>query len=215
MIGAKSIITRPDGSLDDRRRPPDDDKEGAVVDDAPMGPVANEPSRRRVIAEGLLIVAMALTINLVGTGRTGLWDRDEPRYAVAVREMRARNDWIAPSFNGEPRYHKPIFIYWVMGLATAVFGDNPYGARFGSAVAGASTCLLTWWLGRRMFGPVAGRLAALVLATAPIMVVESKFATTDATLALFVAVSQVCLWMLNERDNRRAAIGFWVAMAGA
>ena len=86
--------------------------------------------------EGLLIAALALTINLVGNGRVGLWDRDEPRYAVAVREMRARGDWITPSFNGQPRYHKPIFIYWVMGLGTALFGDNPYGARFGSAVAG-------------------------------------------------------------------------------
>lgn len=183
--------------------------------DLPLGSTEAAPSRRKAVVEALMIAALALTINLVGNGRVGLWDRDEPRYAVAVREMRARNDWIAPSFNGEPRYHKPIFIYWVMGLGTSAFGDNTYGARFGSAVAGASTCLLTWWLGRRMFGPVAGRLAALVLATAPIMVVESKFATTDATLALFVAVAQGCLWTLNQRDSRRAAIGFWIAMAGA
>ena len=176
-------------------------------------PPASAQSRRKVVAEGLLIAASALTIYLVGNGRVGLWDRDEPRYAVAVREMRARGDWIAPSFNGEPRYHKPIFIYWVMGLGTAVFGDNPYGARFGSAVAGAATCALTWWLGRRMFGPVAGRLGALVLTTAPIMVVESRFATTDATLAFFVTLAQVCLWTLNQRPSRLAAAGFWSSMA--
>jgi 4-amino-4-deoxy-L-arabinose transferase-like glycosyltransferase len=173
---------------------------------------AIEGSPRKLAREGLLIAALALTINLVGNGRVGLWDRDEPRYAVAVREMRARGDWITPSFNGEPRYHKPIFIYWVMGLGTAAFGDNPYGARFGSAIAGTLSCLLTWWLGRRMLGPAAGRLAALVLVTAPIMVVESKFATTDATLALFVTIAQACLWRLNHGLSTRAALGFWAAM---
>ena len=67
----------------------------------------------------------ALVLNLAGNGRTGLWDRDEPRYAVCVREMRARGDWIFPTFNGEPRYQKPILIYWLMGLATAVGGRQP------------------------------------------------------------------------------------------
>ena len=104
---------------------------------------------------------LSLVLNLAGNGRTGLWDRDEPRYAVCVREMRARGDWIFPTFNGEPRYHKPILIYWLMGLGTALGGDNPFGVRLVSALAGAGTVLGVWWLGRRMFGPRGGRLAAL------------------------------------------------------
>ena len=98
-------------------------------------------------------------LNLAGNDRTGLWDRDEPRYAVCVREMRARGDWIFPTFNGEPRYHKPILIYWLMGLGTALGGDNPFGVRLVSAVAGAATVLGVWWLGRRMFGARGGTLA--------------------------------------------------------
>ncbi len=72
--------------------------------------------------EPIALAILALTINLAGNARTGLWDRDEPRYAVAVREMRARGDWLFPTFNGEPRYHKPILIYWLMGLTTSVGG---------------------------------------------------------------------------------------------
>src|SRR5579883_442077 len=70
--------------------------------------------------EPVSLVLLALAINLAGNARTGLWDRDEPRYAVAVREMRERGDWLFPTFNGEPRYHKPILIYWLMGLTTAL-----------------------------------------------------------------------------------------------
>ena len=104
--------------------------------------------------EPLGIVLLALVLNLAGNGRTGLWDRDEPRYAVCVREMRARGDWIFPTFNGEPRYHKPILIYWLMGLGTALGGDNPFGVRLVSAVAGAAH-----GAGRLVAGPADVRTA--------------------------------------------------------
>jgi len=169
--------------------------------------------RRLGWLEPVFLVLLALTLNLAGNGRTGLWDRDEPRYAVSVREMRARGDWMFPTFNGEPRYHKPILIYWLMGLGTALGGDNPFGARLVSAVAGAGTVLGVWLLGRRMFGPRGGRLAALILATAPIVVAESKLATTDATLALWLLGCQACLWVLGQRPSRFAAALFWILLS--
>ena len=48
------------------------------------------PPRRARSAwiEPIALVLLSLAINLAGNARTGLWDRDEPRYAVAVREMR-------------------------------------------------------------------------------------------------------------------------------
>ncbi len=163
--------------------------------------------------EPVLIVMLALVLNLAGNGRTGLWDRDEPRYAVCVREMRARGDWIFPTFNGEPRYHKPILIYWLMGLGTALGGDNPFGARLASVFAGTATVLGVWALGRRMFGVRGGRLAGLILATAPIVVAESKLATTDATLALLIFGCQFCLWELGRRPSRVAAALFWIFLS--
>jgi 4-amino-4-deoxy-L-arabinose transferase-like glycosyltransferase len=163
--------------------------------------------------EPVAIVIVSLVLNLAGNGRTGLWDRDEPRYAVCVREMRARGNWIFPTFNGEPRYHKPILIYWLMGLGTALGGDNPFGARLVSAFAGAATVLGAWALGRRMLGPRGGRLAGLILATAPIMVAESKLATTDATLAFLLFGCQFCLWELGRRPSRVVAGLFWVCLS--
>ena len=160
-----------------------------------------------------LIAALALLLNLAGNARTGLWDRDEPRYAVAVREMRSRGDWIVPTFNGEPRYHKPILIYWLMGLSTAVAGDSPFGARLVSAVAGSATCVLVWALGRRMWGPRTGFLAGLMLAVAPIMVAESKLATTDATLTLWLVGCQFCLRELALGPSRTLATAFWVCLS--
>jgi 4-amino-4-deoxy-L-arabinose transferase-like glycosyltransferase len=194
-------------------------EEGSVEEQwKPAGEAAiavGSPPRARVLSwlEPALILAFVLTLNLAGNGRTGLWDRDEPRYAVSVREMRATGNWFFPTFNGEPRYHKPILIYWLMGLGTALCGDNPFGARLISAIAGAGTVLSVWALGRRMLGPRGGRLAAIVLATAPIMIAESKLATTDATLTLWLVGCQACLWTLSQSPSRVAAVSFWVLLS--
>jgi 4-amino-4-deoxy-L-arabinose transferase-like glycosyltransferase len=169
-------------------------------------------SPRRLALEAAGIVALSLALNLAGNEKVGLWDRDEPRYAACTREMRERGDWIHPTFNGQPRYHKPILIYWLMRAGYAIGGDNPFGARLVSAFAGAATCLLVWRLGRSIAGPDAGLIAALALATVPICVAEAKLATTDATLALLVLLAQSCLWGLSRRDSKAFAAGFWLAM---
>jgi 4-amino-4-deoxy-L-arabinose transferase-like glycosyltransferase len=161
----------------------------------------------------LSIGLLALTLNLVGNARMSLWDRDEPRYAGCVREMRERGDWLHPTFNAEPRYQKPVLIYWLMRAGYALGGDNPFGARLVSAVAGAATCLLAWSLGRRMFGDRVAGLGALMLATAPIMIVESKLATTDATLTFWLVAAQHCLWELSQKPSRALAAVFWMLLA--
>ena len=180
------------------------------------GAVEQSPSPqivRRPWIEPLAMLLLALAINFAGNARTGLWDRDEPRYAVAVREMRARGDWFFPTFNGEPRYHKPILIYWLMGMTTAVAGDGPFGLRLVSSMAGAGAVLGVWWLGRRMLGDRGGRIAALVYATAPIVAVESKLATTDATLTLWLVGCQASLWILGRCASRAAAALFWICLS--
>ncbi|MFO0949956.1 MAG: glycosyltransferase family 39 protein [Isosphaeraceae bacterium] len=179
-------------------------------------PATSAPERNhavpRVVYEAALVGLLALTLNLLGNGRISLWDRDEPRYAGCTREMRASGDWVHPTFNAEPRYHKPILIYWLMLAGTAVGGDNPFGARLVSALAGTATVLLVWAWGRRTLGTRGGLTAALVLATAPIMVAESKLATTDMVLTFFVVTCQFALWELSRGPSRKMAAVFWVCL---
>lgn len=176
-----------------------------------MSPATTELAgpRRSPWREALLIGLLALTLNLTGNGRMSLWDRDEPRYAGATREMRASGDWVHPTFNAEPRYHKPVLIYWLMLAGTAIGGDGPFGARLVSAVMGVGTVLLAWGWARRVLGPRAGTLAGLVLATMPLMMAESKLSTTDATLAFFYVGCQLALWELAKGPSLRAAMAFW------
>mgnify|MGYP002626658642 CR=1 FL=1 len=139
---------------------------------------------RRHLASPVLIVLASLTINLIGNDRIPLWDRDEPRFATATREMSERGDWIVPTFNGELRPDKPILIYWLMGAAYELFGEGTFAARFFSGIAGAAACLVTFYLGSAMFCRTTGLLAAWMLALSPMLIVESKLATVDAVVLL-------------------------------
>jgi 4-amino-4-deoxy-L-arabinose transferase-like glycosyltransferase len=118
-----------------------------------------------------------------------------------------------PTFNAEPRYHKPILIYWLMGLSTAIAGNSPFGVRLVSGIAGSATCVLIWAIGRRMWGPRAGLLAGLMLAVSPIMIAESKLATTDAALTFWLVGCQFCLRELALRPSRVLAAAFWVSLS--
>jgi 4-amino-4-deoxy-L-arabinose transferase-like glycosyltransferase len=167
-------------------------------------------ARRR---EALLVSVLALVLNLAGNGRVSLWDRDETRYAGTAREMRNSGEFVDMKFNGEPYYHKPPLLYWMMWVVYDLVGDNPFGARFVPALAGAANCLLVLVWGRRMLGDRAALWSSLILATAPIVVLESKLATTDAFLTTCVITAQWALWELARAPSWRAALTFWVAMA--
>ena len=43
-------------------------------------------------------------------------------------------DWITPTLNGEPRFAKPVFIYWLMSGAYHMMGVSEFTARFPSAL---------------------------------------------------------------------------------
>ena len=69
--------------------------------------------------------------------------------------MIATGDWIVPRLNGVRYFEKPVMGYWLNGLAMLVFGENPFAARFPSAMAAGLSALMVWLLMRRLGGGTA------------------------------------------------------------
>ncbi len=136
-----------------------------------------------------LAIAIALAIIVwygVVASAGSLWDRDEPRFARATVEMMQSGNWLVPTFNGEPRLHKPILIYWLMSVPIRLFGQTELGARGVAPLAAGIVCFLTFLIGRRLFGPRRAILAALILASTPLLLVSGSAATTDALLLAWI-----------------------------
>lgn len=176
-----------------------------------------------ILTNPALLIVVSLCIHWAGNANTPLWDRDEPRFATATREMLARGDWIVPTFNGELRPDKPILIYWLMGAAYHLLGDNTFAARFVSGLAGTAAAVCVFLLGRSMFNRSVGLLAGWILALSPMAIVESKLATTDALLLFLLTVCLTCLWHVQEKfevarqtggvgKTWLVAFGFWISL---
>jgi 4-amino-4-deoxy-L-arabinose transferase-like glycosyltransferase len=146
----------------------------------------------------LLIVLIAAFFFLPGLGQICLFDRDEPRFSEATREMLQSHDYIVPHFNGDLRPDKPPFLYWMMSLTYRMVGDNEFGARLPSALFGTLTLIAVYLIAGFRFGRVTGILAAVMLGSCTLFIVESRLATADATMIFFTTVALGCAWRAWE-----------------
>lgn len=85
-----------------------------------------------------------------------------------------------------------------------VLGDHPFGWRAAGALAGVAIVVLTYLMGRRLFGRIVpAALAALLVAVDGAFIVQARTAMLDIFLALFVALGA---WLLLlDRDHVRTA----------
>lgn len=87
--------------------------------------------------------------------------------AQTAREMIASGDPVVPTFGGELRLKKPPLMYWSVagvGLAFQQHDIPPWIARLPSVFATVGLVWITALLGRAVYGPAAGLLAASIIA---------------------------------------------------
>ena len=103
------------------------------------------------LGRGLRLLLLAGLVYSLGNARIALWDRDEPRFAQASREMIHRQDYIVPHFNGHYRFDKPVLVYWLMVVNYRIFGAVDFAARFASGISGVLACGLLYSFAARLF----------------------------------------------------------------
>src|SRR6476659_8898586 len=159
------------------------------------------PHIRNLAMLGLLAVLLLF----VGLGSMGLTDRDEGRNAEAGREMLETGDWISPTFNYEPRFAKPVLVYWLMSLSSRWFGVDEFSARLPSAAFGLGLILLQYLFMSRFFGPVVGLVGALMLLLNVQIIGLSRMVLTDSVLIFFTTLSLFGFWLgFHGRSQERS-----------
>src|SRR5205085_8951593 len=133
----------------------------------------------------LLVLAAATLLLFLNVGRLGLTDRDEGSNAEAAREMIESGDWITPQLNGEPRFSKPIFIYWLMSGAYRLLGVSEFSARVPSAGCMIALILLQYWFLTSTRGTFIGLVGGLMLLLNIELVAIGRLALTDSTSIFF------------------------------
>ncbi|MFD6495299.1 dolichyl-phosphate-mannose--protein mannosyltransferase [Streptomyces sp. NPDC059944] len=111
--------------------------------------------------------------------------------------------------------HPPVGKY-VIGLGEWMFGFNPFGWRFMTAVLGTLSVLLLCRIGRRLFrSTFLGCLAGMLMAVDGLHFVMSRTSLLDGVLMFFVLAAFGCLVIDRDRARARLAAALPVDEDGA
>jgi len=135
-------------------------------------------------------------------------DPDEGRNAEVARELARATDPVVPQLNGLPYLDKPIFFFAVTALSIRGLGPTELAARLPSLFFTLATLAILAWWARRRFGDETALLAALILATCPLVLGFARIVIFDAALSFWVTLSCIAFDLARERNPRA-----WCALA--
>lgn len=149
-------------------------------------------------------------------------DRDESRYAQATSQMLESGDYVDIRFQDEPRWKKPVGIYWMQAAAVALTSKvenrdiQPY--RIPSILGALMAAGAVAWAGAAMFGQRAGFLAGALLGASFLLSTEAGIAKTDAMLCGAVTLAMAGLARIylasraGEAPRRPHKLMFWLGL---
>jgi 4-amino-4-deoxy-L-arabinose transferase-like glycosyltransferase len=165
----------------------------------------------------LILIGICLILFFFRLGDGPLGDIDEAMHASTSKDMVLSGDWVTPQYNGQNFYDKPPFYNWLAAISFLFFGFTEFAARLPAALSGLGCVMITYWLGRRMFGPVAAFLSALVLATSAEYLVLSRVVVHDISLVFFdtLALTLFYVGYTDERHRKPAFLSGYAALGFA
>jgi 4-amino-4-deoxy-L-arabinose transferase-like glycosyltransferase len=143
---------------------------------------------------------------------------DEGRYVGVAWEMLRSGDWLIPTENGLPFFHKPPLFYWLTAASMAVFGTGPAAARFAPLLAATLGTLCLYFIARRWVGERTARWTVVALVTQPFFFGAAQFANLDMPVAACIATAilfaaHASLLIRSGLPYRRALLAAWAAAA--
>lgn len=130
------------------------------------------------------------TLNL-----TPLFDLDEGAFAEATREMFLKHNFITTYLNGELRFDKPILIYWLQGIAVALFGEESWVFRLPSALATTGWGLVLYLFATHLYSRRVGFYTLLLFSTTLQIGIIGRAAIADSLLNLWLGVTLFSLYL--------------------
>lgn len=166
----------------------------------------------------LLLVAIIFWASLsclyfLGNNLYGLFDVDEAIFSQATLEMVENSDYVKPTYNAEPRYHKPPLIYWAQATSLRFYEQfQPAATRIPSAIfALFSSLILCFFIAGQTFSIRIALFATGILTLNLSWMVISRAAIADAALNFFIISSTFTLLGAIYSQSK---LVWWQILAG-
>lgn len=160
--------------------------------------------------QDILILAFLCIVSFYAwTGSVPLFDVDEGAFSEATREMLKSRNYLTTYLNGEPRFDKPILIYWLQLASISFFGINEFAFRLPSALASTLWAASIYLFAGRVLDRRAGFIAAAAMIPTLQITMIAKAAIADALLNSMLAISMFSIFLYyKERQQRFVLIAF-------
>lgn len=177
------------------------------IDEAPrISPASSQPGAGHLVVPVWAVCAFAAAILLAYLGLLGhgaLAEPDEARYGEIGREMLELRDWVTPHLNYVKYFEKPPLVYWLTAINEHLFGTGEYVVRVWPAVFGLLGIAMAEALGRSMYGPWTGHVAAALLAATPLYFGLSQVVILDMPLSAMLTMALAAFWFAYTAHEPR------------
>jgi hypothetical protein len=159
--------------------------------------------RRHADAVCILIILAFSLMFFINLGSGVLQVADEQTYSQWAYHMVKTGDYLTPWADGAVSFMigKPPLLEWLMSLAYQAFGVNNFSSRIWTAGFGASSLVLVFYLGKKLYNRYVGFMSALVLGTFVTYYVFARYAMTDVPLVCFTLASVYFFVLSEEKGN--------------
>ena len=171
----------------------------------------------------LLAALVVLFAALPGLVAMPALDRDEARFAQASAQMLETRDFVSIKFQDQPRFKKPVGIYWLQAASVAAFSSvekrQIWAYRLPSllgAMAAAAACA---WGAAAFFGTRGAAIAGVALGASLLLSTEAFIAKTDAALCGAITLMMAALARIYGAGRGEGVAGrgtkflFWLGLA--
>ena len=143
----------------------------------------SDPGGLWLLILGLLVLIPSIWLESSLTGG----DEHRISFRTALETQQA-DQWVIPTYEGEPRLRKPPLFYWVLTATAEFLGPSFFNFRIWGVLCGALLAVFTARWGHRLFSadPV---LTFVILISCLGLATESRRAMLDIPMTLFLVLA--------------------------
>ncbi len=127
--------------------------------------------------------------------------QDEGYYALQAKTILETNDWITPSWLGEPVFDRTIGVQWLIAGSQKIFGETIFAAHIPSLISAVITLVLTYQISLELINRKQAWISPIILATSYLWINNAHLASQDMPL---LALEILGIWALIKYQRERA-----------